>query len=343
MSETVVDAPAVAPKVEGRPDAVVLTQENFKEYVDEKLGVTPSEDAPDAEADPEAAAATEFAEQEKAKAEEATKAAEPKEGDVDGSKVYFKGKWVGKHDFQYRLHVQTEAKTKEAEAKIAAAAQEAKEAREAKEAADKRIAELKAKYEPDPPAELGPEPDPKDYGAEDMDKFRADLKKWSAENTKREIASENEKAAKAKQAEATAKAWKERAEAAAKEMPDFQETIAGSSVSLSDQARDAIIESDVGPKLLYHFAKNPDQAEALGKMTVGRMLREIGRLEAEIGGAAKPQSKSAEKVVEISKAPAPITPLKGGNAITGLKIDSKGEWTGTYEEFKAADRAGKFK
>lgn len=339
MTETVVDAPKTETPKEGRADAVVVSPENFKEFVDDKLGVTkPTED------DPEAVAAAEFAEQERLKAEEAAKVVEPKEGDVDGSKVYFKGKWVGKHDFQYRLHVQTEAKTKEADEKIAKASQEAKEAREAKEASDKRIAELQAKYEPAPPAELGPEPDPKDYGVEEMDKFRADLKKWTAESTKREIAAEQETKTKAAQSEANAKAWKERVSTVAKEMPDYEATIAAAEdVKLSNEARDAIFESDVGPKLLYHFAKNPDQAEALGKLTVGRMLREIGRLEAEIGSTAKPSPKSEAKVVEISKAPAPISPLKGGNAISGMKVDSNGEWIGTYEEFKAADRAGKFK
>ncbi len=130
-------------------------------------------------------------------------------------------------------------------------------------------------------------------------------------------------------------------------MPEYAEIIGKSDVKLSDQARDAIFESDQGPRLLLHFAQNPDEAVALCKLTVKAMLKEVGRLEEKLGSAAKPQTKSdaqsTAKVVEISKAPAPISPLKGGNMATGLKVDANGEWTGTYEEFKAADRAGKFK
>lgn len=332
---------------EGRADAQVVTQENFKEFVDEKLGVNTVDDEPtDANDDPEAVAAAEHAEQERLRAEEAAKANAPKEGDEDGNKVFFKGKWVGKNDFSYRLHKKEEEVNSAAQAKIEAAAAEAREAKEALEAERKRATELKAKYEPDPPADLGPEPDPAKYGPDEMDKFRKDLKEWTAETTKREIAAENAKVEQAKQQEIRAKTWKERVSAATTEIPDYAEKInAATDVKLSDQARDAIFESDAGPKLLYHFATHPEAAEALGKLTVGGMLREIGRLEEKLGGPAKPETKSAPtaKVAEISKAPAPITPLKAGNSASGLKVDSKGEWIGSYEEFKAADLAGKFR
>src|SRR5204863_5662768 len=83
--------------VEGRPGVTVVTQENFNAYVDQQLGVKP-------EPDPEVVAAEELKEIETKQAE--VKAAEtaPKEGDTDGSKVFFNGRWVPKHDFGYRVH-----------------------------------------------------------------------------------------------------------------------------------------------------------------------------------------------------------------------------------------------
>ncbi len=47
--------------------------------------------------------------------------------------------------------------------------------------------------------------------------------------------------------------------------------------------------------------------------------------------------------VEVSKAPAPITPLNGRNAGTGVPIDDKGEFTGTPAEWRALRKAGKIK
>jgi hypothetical protein len=70
--------------VEGRPGVTVLTNENFNEYVDSKLGpLAPPETV---NPDPEAEAAAEAAEIEARQAAEKAAAAAPKEGDVDGAK-----------------------------------------------------------------------------------------------------------------------------------------------------------------------------------------------------------------------------------------------------------------
>src|SRR5258708_7672275 len=161
--------------IEGKPGVTVITQENFKEYVDEKLGVKPAEEVNE---DPEAIAAAEAARIEEEKKAKGTAAKAPKEGDIDGSKVFFKGKWVGKQDFGYRLHIQTEAKAKEADTKIATAEAKAKTEREAREAAERREADLKAKYEP-PKGELGPEPQAKDFT--EIAEYSKALKEWQGE------------------------------------------------------------------------------------------------------------------------------------------------------------------
>lgn len=348
MSEVTVAAPSIdtTPK-EGRADAVVVSPDNFHDFVNDKLGVTPAaEPETNAEADPEAEGRAELARVEAEKKAAADLAAAPKEGDLEGANVYHKGQWVKKNSFEYRIHQATEKAKADAASAVSAAAAEAKTAKEAREAAEKQAADLRAKYEPAPPLEQGPEPDPKDYAADEMDKFRTDLKKWTADATRREDATKRAEADAKVQAETTAKTWKESVEAVVSEIQDYAETINASEVRLSDNARDAILKmGKAGPKVLYHYAKNPNEAAALGKMTIGDMLIELGSVRANVGGPAKPAAKSAEaaKVVEISRAPAPISPLKGGNAITGLKVDAKGEWIGTYEEFKAADRAGKFK
>lgn len=320
-------------EVEGKPGRIVVTQENFKDYVDEKLPKPAEEEE---NPDPEAVAAAEHA---KAEAEKNA----PKEGDTDGSKVYFKGKWVNKHDFSYRLHVQTEAKTKEAEAKVTAAEAKIKEQTEAREAAEKREAELKARYEP-PKGDLGPEPDPAQFT--DVKEYSKAIKEWQAEKTEREFSERQTKEFQATEKARVEKSWNDRQAAAKTAIPDYAEKIAGSDVKISDQLRDAIIESEVGPEILYHLATNKDVADALGKLTVGRMLREIGKLEAQLGGQAKPAAKSEPAVepVEVSQAPAPITPLRGVNAPVGvLHGHDEVPKNMTYDQWKKKWNKGEIK
>jgi hypothetical protein len=53
-------------------------------------------------------------------------------------------------------------------------------------------------------------------------------------------------------------AWGQRVKAAKAEMPDFDDMISSTDVTVSNEVRDAIFESDVGPRILYHLAENPD-------------------------------------------------------------------------------------
>lgn len=333
--------------VEGRPGVTVVTQENFHDYVNEKMGVVPAVESEEntENPDPEAAAKQELAELETKQAEEQAKAAEPKEGDIDGANVFFNGKWVKKHDFNYRLHLKTEETKKEAQARIDAAAAEAKAAREEREAIARERDELKAKYEPKP-QELGPEPDPAKFT--DINEYAKALKEWTAASTRQaDEAARQEQQAKKAAADAL-KAFNDRQEAIKAEVPDYAEKIANSQVNVSNEMRDAILESEVGPAMLYYLAEHPETAQALGQMTVKKMLREFGKIEASLGSADKPQTKSTAgariaAVAEISKAPAPISPLRGSHAVDGLKFDSQGNWTGTPEEWKAARQTGKIK
>jgi hypothetical protein len=334
VTKTVVtEEKAPVGSVPDKPGVTVVTPENFKEYVDEKLGAVPAEETEETNEDPEAVAAAELA---KLEAEKKG----PKEGDVDGSKVFFKGKWVGKHDFNYRLHVQTEAKTKEAEAKVKEAEARAKAAQEAREATEKREAALKAKYEP--PRVLGSEPQPSQFT--DITEYSKALKDWNREATIREYEEKQSKERQDQERVRVAKEWGERLTAIKVELPDYDEKVNASAVRISDQARDAIIESEIGPKILYHFAEHPEVAEALGKLTVGRMLKELGKLEATLGGQAKPAPKSETAAVEVSQAPAPITPLRGANAPVGTLRGTDEVPKGmSYDSWKKLWEAGKIK
>ena len=109
--------------------------------------------------------------------------------------------------------------------------------------------------------------------------------------------------------------------------------------------RDAILESEVGPKILYHFAKNPDEAERIGKLSVAKALKELGKLEATL--QTNPVKTGKNPVSQVSKevkpAVEPISPLRGANAPVEPAVGSDGKFKGSYAEWKAARKAGKIR
>ena len=326
-------SPQPVGSVEGKPGVTVITSKNREAYVNEQIG-TPEPTNPD----PEQIGAEEAAVLDAKKAE--IKAAEtaPKEGDKDGSKVYFKGEWVDKHNFGYRVHLKAEEVRKEEQAKFEAKETEAKTLREEREALARERDELKAKYEPPKSDELGPEPLPTQFT--DVTEYSKALKDWTAESTRKADA-----AARAQAASETR--WKEAEKALQAEIPDYAERLAkapASAVNISNELRDAIFDSDIGPKLRLHLAENPEVVRELSAMTIGQMLKRVGRIEASLTTGGKEQSTPAAKlaaVVELSKAPAPITPIKGGAGVLDVKVDDsdgKRKYHGSYEDYKR-DRA----
>jgi hypothetical protein len=136
-------------------------------------------------------------------------------------------------------------------------------------------------------------------------------------------------------------AWAERQKMIMAEHEDYEEVLAQSDAAFSDPVRDAIVESELGPTILYHLAQHPEIVEKINSSTIIGALRMIGRLEAQL---EKPSDeKKAEKVVTKSKAPAPITPVTGNNAGLENLMSADGEFKGTNAEYRALRKAGKIK
>jgi hypothetical protein len=85
-------------------------------------------------------------------------------------------------------------------------------------------------------------------------------------------------------------------------------------IPLTGPMQDAIRESDVGPRLLRHFANNKVEVVRLAGMSPATQLREIGRIEASIINKPQPVVK------HVSAAPDPVKPL-GGNGQTDVDDD----------------------
>lgn len=312
--------------VEKRVAANVVTSENLAEFTARRMGLAETEAKPEAEQsqtapEPEAEEPSGTA----GKGDEAAEEGEPKER---------------------KANPKIERRFSEITKQREAARAEAQKEREARVALEERLKELEnrsapkaAKAEPD---DLGPEPRPEAFN--DMFEYAKALAEYTADKKlmERERA-ETERKAQEARAEFEQN-WAKRVDSVRKEMPDFDDMIQSSEVSVSDHVRDAIMESDVGPKILYHLAENPEFAAELGKKTVTAALREIGKLEVRFEKQVeKSATPSKSETVKSTKAPAPISPIRGAISTGENNVDANGNFHGTFAQWKAARMAKKIR
>lgn len=94
--------------------------------------------------------------------------------------------------------------------------------------------------------------------------------------------------------------WLAREAEAKATIADYDAVVPTSTVPVKPHVVDALMDSEAGPALVYHLAKNPAVAERLNGMSPLRAAIELGRLETTL---------TAPAVKAPSNAPAPISPL----------------------------------
>lgn len=222
---------------------------------------------------------------------------------------------------------------KEAEAKAEAEKQ-------ARIELEERLAALEGQKASQQAPQSNEKPRPEQFT--DAFEYAEELAKWSAEQAV--LRREQEEAQKKveEQKQQVFKTWNERLEAAKAELPDYEDMVASSNVTVNDTVRDAILESDVGPRILYELASDDGLAESLSKMTTAGALKLIGKLEARF--EAKAEEPATQKpVVKKSNAPEPINPIRATGGALDVRVDTKGEYQGSYRQWKADRKAGKIK
>ena len=137
------------------------------------------------------------------------------------------------------------------------------------------------------------------------------------------------------QAQAQA-AFIDRLNTARKEIPDFDEVVGDADVDVVPHIASYIAESELGPKLGYHFAKHPEELERISKLSPIRGIAELGKLETRLeskSGAKAEPAKDAEPV-KVSQAPSPITPVDASAKSVVQKDPAKM----TFQELREYDR-----
>ena len=205
-----------------------------------------------------------------------------------------------------------------------------------------RASELEAKLK-ELEARVSPKPNetvkPRAEQFTDAFEYAEALAKYSTEEALRERDKQEFERRLADDRAKTFEAWNKRQAQVKAELPDYEDMLASSDVVVSDQLRDAIFESETGPRILYHLAENPEVAEKLSKMSTLSALRELGKIEARLEKAPQEEVKPVVR----SNAPKPISPLRATSAASEVPLDSEGRFTGTFQQWREARKAGKIR
>lgn len=299
----VVDQPKTA--------GTLVTSENLAEFTANKLGLAtePSPTAAEVDENPSEPAATEGQSEPGLADKEATGTEDKKQNPK----------------LEKRFSELTKAR-KEAEARA--------------EDLEKRLAALEGtKAQPaqaQPEANQRPTPDQ----FKDAFDYAEALADWSAEQAlvRREQEVKQKEAETQKQK--VIQTWQQKLEATKAELPDYEDMVASSSVAVNDTVRDAILESDVGPRILYELASDDDLAEKLTGLSTSGALKLIGKLEAQFEKTEEPAKAEKKTVAAKSKAPEPIRPLRSTSGVADVGMDGNDM---SYQQWKAARQAGKIR
>ena len=305
MSEAQVAEVADQPKTAG----TVVTSENLAEFNANKLGLA-SEQSPTAatvDENPVEPAADEGQSEPKLADDEATGTEEKKQNPK----------------LEKRFSELTKAR-KEAEAKV--------------KELESQLAARESMKEPQQAPEGNRKPTPDDF--KDAFEYAEALAEWSTE----QALARREQEAKQREIEAkretVIKTWQQKLEETKAELPDYEEMVASSTVTVNDTVRDAILESDLGPRILYELASDDDLAEKLSTLTTAGALKLIGKLEAKFEKTEEPVKAEKKTVAAKSKAPEPIRPIRSNAGVADVGMDGNDM---SYQQWKAARQAGKIR
>ena len=219
--------------------------------------------------------------------------------------------------------------------------------REQREQLEAKLREYEDRQAPQTKADespIGREPRADQF--DDAFEYAKALAEWSAEKAlyDRDQQDLNRKVEEERQK--VLKTWSEKLQKAKPNLADFDDIVNSTQVVVSNEVRDAIIESDVGPEILYHLASlDGEEAEKFQALPMSRALREIGKLEArfEKQEAAQEEAVRSKPVAQKSKAPAPLSPIRATGSAMDTPIGSDGEFHGSFQAWKAARKAGKIR
>lgn len=288
----------------------VLTSENSAEFYAQKLGLAPTETTT-----------------------EATETVEPEVEQVEESEPEAKEE-AKPQDEPKKQNPKLEKRFSEITKQREEARREAEQERQRRFELEQRLQVLEQQQQPQQRVAVDTEPKLEQF--QDYSEYTKAIAEYTADKRYEERLQQEAQIRAQAEMQRASQSWAAKVEQVKAELPDFDEVITLSSdVPLLPDVRDVILESDVGPKILYYLAENADFARKIASMPIRSALKEIGKLE------AKYEAKAEDKPVVRSKAPAPVTPIRANTGVAETKLDNSGTWYGTFAEYKEARKSGK--
>lgn len=165
-------------------------------------------------------------------------------------------------------------------------------------------------------------PDPDNF--ETVADYTEALTEWKLEQRDKQAKETELKSKQQKEIEAHNK----RVEAFAREQDDFWDVIEDvDDIQASAPLQQLILESDIGPQLMYEIASNRAEFERLNSLGALSLAREIGKLEAKLSTSKEAYQTETKKP---TKAPAPLKTV--GNKSSGTSTKSPDEMD--FHEYK---------
>jgi hypothetical protein len=211
-----------------------------------------------------------------------------------------------------------------------------KEAEERATRAEAEARELRARLTP--PAEDNPRPKKEQFG-DDVERFADAVAEWKLTEQRRQDALADQQ-----------RRVKERADELRGEYADFDDTLkAGAQIEVRPNALKALLDCGENiPDLQYYLIKHPEEMARINGFTELGAAREYGRILSRLEierdkSVVEPPPEVTSKVTtlrSVSQAPKPISPLKGAKQAPHASVDEKGEFTGSFKDYKAQRKAG---
>jgi hypothetical protein len=332
--------------------AQVVTNENMLEFIQtrqvpefkapdakaepakpsEAAAVKPADSATDAAKDPAKAERPraedgKFVKADETKEDPAAKAADDDEHDDDGAKLSDAVK--RKID---KIVAKKHRAMKEAEEFGREEYRERKAAVERAEALQRELDALKGgKSVPGTASSDGDEPKQEDFKT--VGEYARAYVKWEMAQARKAESAEKAKDTQKQQIENVQQQFAERVASTAKEIPDYHEVVEAADWEVPHHIQAYIVDSENGARLGYELAKNRDEFDRIAKLTPIRAFAELGKLEDKLTAKAAPV-KDPAPAAQVSRAPAPITPLEG-KSTTVAKDPSQM----TFQELRAHRQA----
>lgn len=180
---------------------------------------------------------------------------------------------------------------------------------------------------PEKPVESEAPPTLEQHG-HDTEAWSKAYTEWARKDARSAVSEHLAKVREQEQQQQVTEKFVSRESAYAAENPDYYEAVADPTLQqfVTPTISEAIVVSDIGPKLSLHLATHRDELAAISRMRPTQQGIALGRLEARLAPMPAPQATPPRKPVQQTRAPAPPTPVGGQSPSKDLASMSTDEY-----------------